>query len=354
MTSPQRAALGEIFDRPTRTGALPCTACGRPRDPLGRCRRRLCPGYYPTWCGDAMSYIMTNSIRLAMEGGGCDMVTITPPGAEDLPWDTAKCKHLPGERCSGERGCIVHPDALARFHADFAPRLDRMMRAARERLRRMGWLMPRYVVALEPQGRGALHVHLITSVRDRPAAAALASSLRVLAPRYGFGRRVGWDPHRGEDRAAERGVGAYLAKLARYMAKEASGESHAMAEVLRAMPGRRVFRASTKLTAETRATMRNMRLRRWAHHYCRGRGLVPPRDPADVERLWQRVRAEADARQREATFLVGLELAFERPPPPWQDAPRLAVDWWRTCAPIGGLGAEPPVVPSATPASTAP
>jgi hypothetical protein len=184
-----------------------------------------------------------------------------------------------------------------------------------------------------------MHVHLVTSVREREAAAAFMSSLRAVAKRYGFGERVGWDPHRGPDRSGRRGVGAYLAKMARYMAKEAAGEQTGLREILEALPGRRIYRASIRLTAETRATMRNLRLRRWAHRYFNG-GVVQTGLDLDltnlrfVEDLWRQHREHLDRQQAETTAVVRAELAFCRPPPPWRDEARLACAWWTTTAPL--------------------
>jgi hypothetical protein len=281
-----------------------------------------------------MAYIMENSIFL---GAGLDMITITPPGADDLPWDTARCTHPPGVKCSGPLGCRVHPVALGAWHKSFAPRFDRLWRAAAEQLRRRGFPhMPCYLLCLEPQERGPLHIHVATSTRDRQAAAALATSLRRLAPQYGFGGRVGWDPCRGDDHQNARGMPAYLAKLARYMMKEADGEATGMHEVLKALPGRRVARASVRLTKESRVTMRNLRLRRWAHN-------VQPgcRNLRAVEALYLAKRAERDRAQAEATAVVALDLAFLRRPAPWRDAARLDVDWWTTLAPLNDRAAGP-------------
>jgi hypothetical protein len=317
LTDAQR--LSRAVRRPARAAdTAPCGACGRPVDLFGRCRRRLCPGYLPRWAGDHMAYVMTNLTQLA-RGGQLDLITITPPGSGELPWDPSLCTMNGPHKHSGPSGCRVEARALERWHADLPDRLTALWEAARNRLRRMGLAMPEYVVVVEPQDRGGLHLHVATSTRDRRPAAAFATCLRVLATEHGFGRRVAWDPARGRDAAAAHGLGPYLAKLAGYLAKESAGEATGLRELLGAMPaGRRVCRASTRLTGRTRCTMRNLRLRRWAHHHFGGEHpLYDLTSCVDVEHLWLEHRRRLDQAQRERAFLVGLELTFTRPPPWW-------------------------------------
>ena len=103
-------------------------------------------------------------------------------------------------------------------------------------------------------------------VGSRRTFAVLAGAVRELAPRYGFGRRVGWDPWRGEDGASGRGAAAYLSKAARYLGKSA-GDREVAAQtrrMLEALPGVRVVTVSPWLSKRTAVTMRNLRLKRWA------------------------------------------------------------------------------------------
>jgi hypothetical protein len=306
------ATYREIVAAPTRRVRL-CKTCKRQVDPWGRCRRRTCKGYFRLWAGDVAAYLMEN--MLLGIGAEADLITITPPGAARLPWDRTRCSHPADVKCSGEHGCRVDAGALAEWHADFAPRLDRLLRAARERLRRRGHKMPRYVVSLEPQRRGGLHVHMATPVPERTAAHELFKALRELAPRHGFGGGrfgVKWDPWRGEGS----GAGAYLSKLARYVSKEAAGDGAALREVLEAVPGRRVFRASVKLTRETRCTMRNLRRRRFLFVRYGLRGL----DCRNVELTFAQKRAEEDARQRIIAAHRIAEAHRAALPPPWSSA----------------------------------
>jgi hypothetical protein len=196
------------------------------------------------------------------------MTTITPPGADVLPWDTGRCTHAPGTTCAGSRGCKIHPAALGEWHRGFADQLDGLVRAAKAATRRRGHRTPPIVRVLEVQARGALHVHLATPIEARSAAHELYRQIERLAPSYGFGSRCGWDPARGLDRADGRGLGAYISKLSGYVAKEAAGGGEGLREVLASVPGRRVFSVAPAITKETRCTMRNLRSLRYLH--CRG------------------------------------------------------------------------------------
>jgi hypothetical protein len=176
--------------------------------------RRACPGYFPTWGRDCAAVIRHNIAEL---GNRHDMVTLPAPGADGLPWDRAKCSHDPAQKCSGALGCVVEVAALDRFIAALEDNMRRLLRAAKERTRRSGYRPPPMVVTMEPQDRGAPHFHAVAATTDRVAFACLYEQLRTLAPRYGFGQRVGWDPWRGDDR---RGVGGAARYLSRRLPRE--------------------------------------------------------------------------------------------------------------------------------------
>lgn len=141
------------------------------------------------------------------------MITLTPPGADQLPWDRRKCSHGPSVRCSGERGCVVNDLALDRFNRALEDNMRRLLRAAKERVRRRGFKLPPMVVTMEPQLRAAAHFHAVAATTDREAFRCLYEQLDALAPRYGFGQRVGWDPWRGDDHRASGGAARYLSKV---------------------------------------------------------------------------------------------------------------------------------------------
>lgn len=215
--------------------------------------------------------------------GPCDLITITPPGQDRLRFDRSKCRHPEGERCSGSKGCRVRADDLADFHASFCDNLTLLLASARSALYRRGFRVPPYVLVLELQERGSLHVHVAVPVTHRTAGYLLAEYVNRYAPRYGFGM-CDWEPARSKGENAP-GLGSYISKLSRYVAKEAAGEANGLREVLEAVPGRRIFRVSQRITAETRCTMRNLRLVRFYFVAC-GRDVVPPPPVAERAYAW--------------------------------------------------------------------
>jgi hypothetical protein len=195
-----------------------------------------------------------------------DMVTLTAPGADGLPWDRSTCRHSAAVKCSGKLGCVVESAALDRFIAGLEGNMRRLLRAAKERTRRRGYRPPRMVVTMEPQDRGAPHFHAVAATTDREGFRCFYEQVAELAPRYGFGQRVGWDPWRGDDRKGNGGAARYLSKVGAYLAK--AGEGDQVAEQLRRMlkraPNSRIVRCSPALTRCSGVTMRNLRLKRWA------------------------------------------------------------------------------------------
>lgn len=75
------------------------------------CKRRDCPGYVDLWMRDQSVRLLENLWRY--EGAVC-MVTLTPPGRDQLPWDRHRCTHPPGAACSGTLGCRVVASYLSR------------------------------------------------------------------------------------------------------------------------------------------------------------------------------------------------------------------------------------------------
>jgi hypothetical protein len=108
--------------------------------------------------------------RANVEHAGCDVAvgTLTPPGADLLPWDTDVCTHPAGEKCSGKKGCVVEWIYREYFNRTFAARRSRLheaaQRAADRAVRRMGFegKLPRNIGAASgPQRRGVLHAHVM-------------------------------------------------------------------------------------------------------------------------------------------------------------------------------------------------
>lgn len=210
--------------------------------------------------------------------------TLTAPGVDLLPWDTDRCAHLPGEKCSGKKGCVVEWIYLEYYNRTFSARRSRLheaaQRAADRAVRRMGYggRLPRNVGAASgPQRRGALHAHVmvrkgqgieatwsriywryIESACRREAAMPPAERWAAIEREYvqgeitpgvyGFGFE-----HRG-------GLGRSSEKAARYLARNAAGYMAANAGGWRSW-----HYVSTELTRSTGVTMRALRSCNWLH-----------------------------------------------------------------------------------------
>lgn len=119
------------------------------------------------------------------------MVTVTPPGADVLPWDEAWCSDRGPHRHSGSAGCRIQPAALSRWHESLTRRWAQLHQAAQLAAQRQVGRRAAYVTrAVEPQKRGAAHLHpvLVVGTPDEYAAAvAYAENLSRLARDHGFG-----------------------------------------------------------------------------------------------------------------------------------------------------------------------
>jgi hypothetical protein len=262
-----------------------CEDCG---GPLGvnahRCHRRTCPGYSESWARDTRRRLLDN---LSAYGGRAVMLTLTPPGAGDLPWDEGVCAHLGPHQHSGELGCRIESAYADRWNETAPERARQLNRVAKQRadreLRRRGINERRgkLVHAWEHQKRGALHQHLLvgmgSEVQDRWGTNVDASwgrlyadALRELAPRYGFGF-VDTRPLTSAPKPA-REAAAYLSG---YFIS-GRGKKAAITETVRSrvVPSLVVY-VSPKLTRQTFCTMRNLRRARRLFMYRAGVAARP-------------------------------------------------------------------------------
>lgn len=277
------------------------------------------------WAGDVAAWVRENALLLAPDGR-LDLLTLTAPGQDYLPWDRAACTHDPAERCSGPKGCRCAEPWLSRWNASAPRRLTDLMNAAHVYAgRELGRSRPEWIAMWEEQSRGPLHAHFLTAARDRPYWLAVLAYVRRNAERHGFGVQVDFTPCRDKSKAA-----AYLYKTVAYVTKAVAigGDERAQLFGLLNGPlrGRSFMRSSPKLTARTRCTMRNLRYRRYLS--VRGlRGL----DCARVDALRLADEREAAERVRELENLADLRRVFCRPPPlPWHGPrPVLALDQMR-------------------------
>jgi hypothetical protein len=82
-------------------------------------------------------------------------VTLTAPGEDVLPWDTAQCVHDDDVSCSGSLGCRCEVGSLAAWHADLGQRWSWFVLYLRREL----GVDVQYFKAFEAQRRGAQHAH---------------------------------------------------------------------------------------------------------------------------------------------------------------------------------------------------
>jgi hypothetical protein len=233
----------------------------------GRCRRRRCPGYAPLWTRDTMRKIREN---LLTYGGLVAMITVTAPGErEGLIWDRSRCRHAPGERCGGPKGCRVVQDAADRWNdysRDQWRELNRIAKQHADRaVRRLGFnergglLMYEW----ELQKRGVWHNHVILGMAtavERAWAYEYVRALRAVGPSKFFGF-VDERPLRNPQPATQ--VAGYLSK---YLAKWREDGTLEVSDTVLAAGRTLLNYVSRKLTAKSGCTMRSLRMLRvaWA------------------------------------------------------------------------------------------
>lgn len=213
-------------------------------------RRRADPLYRKLWLGD-WRYVLT--VNGAAAGERVELIVVTAPGANVLPWDRSQCTHSDGVRCSGRLGCVTDKDALSLWNSDVESRWTALNRAASARARRR---CGRHVMAFrawEPQRRGALHMNVVvpcTTAREIASATAYRQALVELAPRYGFGFVDRKRAVKGALHAAR-----YLAKyLSEGTGKMGIGDLAARGDCPAV-----IVRVNPELTRSTGATMRSRR-----------------------------------------------------------------------------------------------
>jgi hypothetical protein len=201
------------------------------------------------------------------------MISITAPGEDRLPWDTARCRHKPGGRCAGKRGCKIEDRSLRVWCESLTYRWSLLRKAARQAASRAGYDVPVIFERVwEPQRRGAPHVHIVVPFGDpaeRAAAQALAEEFKRLAPSYDFGH-VDTGRKTGSD-GARRLRALTGAETARYLAHYLTGRSSRKASIRDNIADPRLpaslIWVTPQLTRVTLVTMRTLRRARhlWAH-----------------------------------------------------------------------------------------
>jgi hypothetical protein len=226
------------------------------------CKRRTCPKYARLWALDWRIVLLENLIAY---GGKATMLTITPPGADRLPWDRSKCSHGRHVPCSGSHGCVIEAGARQRWNRSFQQRLSRLYESAQAATKREVGIRA-FVLAhgKEAQKRGATHAHFIVgceSALELRAMKAFRRHLERLATqrRYEFGHVNG----KFVKPKPAREAAAYLSS---YFVAGRGHKAPLTQAVTNSELPRMVLYVSRRLTAVTRTTMRNKRRQRhlWA------------------------------------------------------------------------------------------
>lgn len=244
------------------------------------CKRRTCPSYAPRWAYDWRIVLLENLIAY---GGRAVMYTLTPPGADVLPWDGTRCSHPPDVACSGSRGCVVESGARARWNASCQRRLSRLYETVQAAVRReLGMRANVLAIGKEAQKRGPIHVHYVLGVEtadELRAAKAFRRHLERLSqrPRYLFGHVHG----KFVKPKPAREAAAYLSS---YFLGGRGHKATLTEAVLNPETPRLPLYVSRRLTGATRTTMRNKRRQRHLH-VCRSRGLPDPAWAGDRQAL---------------------------------------------------------------------
>jgi hypothetical protein len=191
---------------------------------------------------------------------------LTPPGVEwaggRLRWDKRRCTEKGPHVCSGNKGCKPSSwetavwNLLARGHW-------RRLRAEIERRvkRELGYGTVLLIRAWELQARGLLHVHFVlgySTPREKQAADLFAKILHEMESdeRETFGFDHG-EPMRPES------AGVYVAS---YFAKKRHGKLTIHDTVASGAVPRCPVYVAIWLSRASGLSMRNLRLRRFAHH----------------------------------------------------------------------------------------
>ena len=235
--------------------------------------------------GTGWRLCIDRKFRLNTAGVDHSLFTLTAPGADVLPWDTDLCTHLPGEKCSGLKGCRVESIYAHIFNVTYAARMARLHEAAQRHAdrvtRRLGWKgeLPRIVSRTRsPQRRGVDHGHTGLP-QGGPVEVGWSRSYRQYVERVcrrerALAPEVVWAALELEWRTGEITPGVYgfgfshpgraahgAKSASTYQARNAAGyQASNVKDALRSS-----HYISRRITQETGATMRALRSCNWLY-----------------------------------------------------------------------------------------
>ena len=274
-----------------------CPRCLRSLWSGGGCKRRDCPGYVDLWLRDTAECI---GAGLACWNHKTCLITFTPPGKDQLPWDTTWCSRVGAHKHAASLGCRVQPLAAAQWNLNAERELKAVLNAAGAAVRRKFGTRARIVVlerVFEPQQRGVLHPHVVLGYRgavDREALDVYRHTCRRVAKTHGFGRGAhGFDggmPDRFSAADAARYISKYLRKPGHGGALLSIFRGLEMVNPRLASTGRRkhvlrVAWVSPTLSKESGVTMAFLRFKRWVF-MAWGRQVTEAMSGAEWRRLW--------------------------------------------------------------------
>jgi hypothetical protein len=112
-------------------------------------------------------------------------VTLTAPGQSVLPWDRRYCSHPASVHCSGTLGCRCEVGPLVAWNDSLGMNWTHLMTYVR---RALPGTDVQFFKAVEPQSRGALHLHIMFRLSGVAVSyERFEAVLCELAERWGFG-----------------------------------------------------------------------------------------------------------------------------------------------------------------------
>lgn len=256
-------------ERPGRIACVKCAAWCLKR--CGAARASRCDHCADVHRGDVASVGRSGWLDHAAERGY--FVTLTAPGADELPWDTDLCRHSPDVACSGTIGCVVEAHALALWHNRLGQRWSWFVTEMRRRLG--DGVDLQFFKTWEPQSRGALHAHALLRVSGPVTDRRFRAAVRLSARLWGFGRQC-------DVQHVDLSDTRQVARRAGYAAKYATKNADGLPELTTLDPSTgelsvcslRSWSAS-RGWGDTMACVRERR-QRWAATHGRGVSAPPP------------------------------------------------------------------------------
>jgi hypothetical protein len=234
--------------------------------------------------------------NLKAHGTEAVLFSVTAPGADQLPWDGSACKLSEAHKHSGELGCEVESGQALLWNESAQGRFSAAQREAKRQadvaLRKLGSgrRVSKCLSWWELQKRGVLHAHVVLPMGDaeeRYWSRAYVHAWEEIAGRFWFGYVDRWERIKRKAQPSER-VGRYVAGYA-LGGKGKVPLDRAVRD--RRMPSR-TFHINRRLTAVSKATMRNARLNRRLNAAFEGKCTWPRLSEDELmAALWFRLKA---------------------------------------------------------------